>query len=97
MNRLIATFTFAKVGEFIIIDPDINEERAMIARFTVSVTEDGLICALQKGEAGTFTQEEISMMLHKARELMPERIEMIKKIVANPQDEGLTAVFESNT
>ena len=97
LNTMIATFTFAKIGGFIVVDPDINEERAMIARFTVSVTDNGLICALQKGEAGTFTQEEVSMMLHKARELAPERIKMIRDFVSNPQEEGLTAVFESNT
>lgn len=58
VNKPIET-TFAKVGDGIILDPVLDEERVMDARLTVSTEEKGNMCAMQKGGSGTFTKDEI--------------------------------------
>jgi len=51
--------TFSKINDTIILDPSINEEKATDARLSVGSTEEKLLCALQKGLSGSFTQAEI--------------------------------------
>ncbi|MBI4210677.1 MAG: exosome complex protein Rrp42 [Candidatus Diapherotrites archaeon] len=52
--------TFAKVGNVVVADPVLSEEKSMSARFSVAVTEDDKITAFQKGLAGSFKYEEIN-------------------------------------
>ena len=52
--------TFAKIGNVVVADPILSEEKAMGARFSVTVTEDDNITAFQKGLAGSFKYEEIN-------------------------------------
>ncbi len=52
--------TFAKIGNVVVADPILSEEKAMSARFSVAVTEDDNISAFQKGLAGSFKFEEIN-------------------------------------
>jgi len=65
--------TFAKIGKYIVVDPDLSEERAADARFSVSTTEDDYICACQKGGNGSFTVDELTHCIEtafaKAKEL----------------------------
>ncbi len=58
--------TFAKIGNTIIADPILEEEKAMSARFSVSVTEDNNIAAMQKGLAGSFKISEIDAAIDTA-------------------------------
>lgn len=55
--------TVIKIGDKFIVDPDIEEERVIDARLTVSSIEDGTLCALQKGGDFPLTMEEVSKML----------------------------------
>ncbi len=48
--------TFAKIGGELLIDPSLEEEEIMGARLSIGMTEDGSICAMQKGGAATFKQ-----------------------------------------
>jgi len=41
----------------------IEEERAIEARLTVTSLKDGTLCAMQKGEEGALTKEEILKMI----------------------------------
>jgi exosome complex component RRP42 len=65
--------TFAKVGNQVILDPTIAEEKAMTARFSLATTEDDLITAYQKGGPGSFSRKEIDYCIEtafkKAKEL----------------------------
>ena len=65
--------TVIKIGSKFIVDPDTEEEKVVDSRLTVSSTEDGTLCALQKGGDFPLTTEEISEMLdigiEKAKEL----------------------------
>jgi len=58
LERPIST-TFAKIGGGILLDPMLDEEHVMDARLTVSTTQKGELCAMQKGGIGTFTEAEI--------------------------------------
>jgi len=51
--------TFAKIGDELLIDPSLEEEDVMGARLSIGITQDGNICAMQKGGADTFTKDEI--------------------------------------
>ncbi|MFW9916428.1 MAG: exosome complex protein Rrp42 [Candidatus Thorarchaeota archaeon] len=85
LNRLVASLTFGKIDNYIILDPSLDEERCLTSRFTIAVTEDGMVCSLQKGEAGTFTRDEILKMLDIAKEKIPELISSLKKQVTGNQ------------
>ena len=49
INNEVAMCTFVKIGDKLILDPTLNEEKVASARLNVGVTKDGNICAMQKG------------------------------------------------
>ena len=51
--------TIAKIGNKILVDPQIEEENAMDARITITTTREGDICSIQKGGEGFFTTNEL--------------------------------------
>ncbi|MDP8011634.1 MAG: exosome complex protein Rrp42 [Thermoplasmata archaeon] len=59
MNHYPATVTFAKIGDNMVVDPNLDEENIAHARITISSDESGRIHAIQKGLEGTFKIEEI--------------------------------------
>ncbi|MEM2192092.1 MAG: exosome complex protein Rrp42, partial [Candidatus Hadarchaeales archaeon] len=46
--------TIAKINDVLMVDPTLEEELVMDARLTIVTTEEGDICALQKGGPGYF-------------------------------------------
>lgn len=52
--------TFVKVGDKLLVDPSLAEEKAASARFSVSTTDKGHMVAFQKGMSGSFSLEEIN-------------------------------------
>jgi len=60
-------FTFSKIGDKIILDPDLKEESAAEARYSVAITEEGKLTAMQKGLNGTFTFDELLYMIQTAK------------------------------
>lgn len=73
LEKMPIAVTVIKIGDKLIVDPDVEEEKVIDARLTVSSIEDGTLCALQKGGDFPLTTEDISRMLdigvEKAREL----------------------------
>jgi exosome complex component RRP42 len=59
LERIPMMTTYAKIGNSIVVDADEAEEKAMNARFSISTTNDGYICAFQKGLSGSFTVDEL--------------------------------------
>lgn len=51
--------TFIKIGNNILLDPSLEEERVMDARLTITTDEDGNIVANQKAATGFWTKEEV--------------------------------------
>ena len=70
--------TFAKIGNKLILDADLDEEQVMDARLTLTMEKDGHICAAQKGGgSGYFTREEIS----EATKIAIEKTAELRKFV----------------
>ncbi len=67
VKKIPIPFTFAKIGDKILIDPCKEEEEAMDARITVTVV-DNKICAMQKGHGGFFSEGEIKNTINMAIE-----------------------------
>ncbi len=67
------TVTCAKVGDKLIVDPNIDEERVMDARLTMAIDDEGDICAIQKGGTGCFTPEQVTEVARLARDKAKER------------------------
>lgn len=64
--------TVHKIGEFFLVDPLPEEEEASDAKLTVTVTQEGTLCALQKGGVEPLTVEEIDKMVEIAMKKAPE-------------------------
>ena len=75
----VASLTYAKVNDFIVYDPNLIEDRGKTARFSVGITDEGLICSMQKGESGIFLEEEILTILEKASSRVKELIELVEQ------------------
>jgi len=54
------TVTLGKINGKFIVDPLLEEEQVMDSRLSVAINDEGKICAMQKGLAGYFTQQQIS-------------------------------------
>jgi RNase PH-related exoribonuclease len=59
VNEKALMCTFAKIGGELLIDPSLEEEEIMGARLSIGMTEDGSICAMQKGGAEPLNRDEI--------------------------------------
>ena len=48
-----------RIGEFIIVDPNLDEWECLDARITITTNSDGNIVALQKGGSDGFSFEQL--------------------------------------
>jgi exosome complex component RRP42 len=68
LRRKPIAITLGKIDGKLVVDPSLEEEQVMDARLTVVTTEDGSICALQKGGSSYLLREEIEQAYALARE-----------------------------
>ena len=61
--------TFAKIGEWIIADPNLDEESIASARLTVTTNEERKVNAMQKGLSGTFSYEEVKKVINRSLDI----------------------------
>ena len=80
IHTLPISCTFAKVGETLLLDPALDEERVMNARFTVTHDKDNNLRAMQKGLNGAFTVDEIRQAVKTAREVQQQLRKHIKEL-----------------
>ncbi len=59
LEFLPVSCTIHKMGDKFVVDPTRDEELASDARLTVAFTEEGKICAMQKGGDSPFTEDEV--------------------------------------
>lgn len=64
--------TVVKIGDYFVVDPSPEEENVIDARLTVTVTKDGTMAALQKGEGAPLTVGDVDNMVAIALEKAPE-------------------------
>ncbi len=74
LARLPLSVTVMKIGDYLFVDPSIEEEKVVDSRLTVAMTQDGKICAMQKGGDVPVTIDDVGRMIElataKAAELM---------------------------
>ena len=75
MTKRPIAVTFAKINDRLVVDPWLEEEQVMDARLTITVDDDGNICAIQKGGSGYFTQKQVL----EAAKIAGEKAEEIRK------------------
>jgi exosome complex component RRP42 len=63
MVRLPVGVTVFKIGKHLLVDPTTEEEEVFDSRLTVCATEDGQLCALQKGGHQPLSLEDIDRMI----------------------------------
>ena len=66
------TVTLGKINNKLIVDPGLEEERVIDARFSMAFNDEGNICAIQKGCAGYLTQQQILEGMKLAQEKAAE-------------------------
>ncbi len=59
--------TTGKIGDYLLLDPNIEEEACMDSRLTITTNSKGSIVAMQKGLKGYFTVDEVKGIACKAR------------------------------
>lgn len=77
VSHLPVSCTFAKIDNFLLLDPGLEEEGIADARFTVALDEEKNIRAMQKGLQGSFKREEIKGMIERAS----KKADDIRKII----------------
>ncbi len=70
--------TVCKIGEKYIVDPSYEEEKVVDSRITVATTNEGKICAMQKGGAGPLTIDDVDKMVELASKKCDELRKHIK-------------------
>jgi len=66
------SLTAVKIGEHILVDPTHDEERVADARLTVTLLENGNLCAMQKGLSGAFSMDEVFRIIDMSKKLGAE-------------------------
>ncbi|HIG98216.1 TPA: exosome complex protein Rrp42 [Candidatus Woesearchaeota archaeon] len=61
--RAPISVTVFKLGDFLFVDPSVEEESIFDARLTVALTRDGKICAMQKGGSASLSIDEVGRMV----------------------------------
>jgi exosome complex component RRP42 len=59
ITTIPVSITMGRIGEFIIIDPNLDEWQCLDARITITTNSDGNIVALQKGGSAGFTFDQL--------------------------------------
>jgi exosome complex component RRP42 len=62
IDNKTVTCTFAKIDTKTVLDPSLDEEKAMEARLTIATTPNH-ICAVQKGGKGGFLVDEVNELI----------------------------------
>jgi len=74
--------TFAKIGDYIIVDPNKKEFELADSWLTISTGLNDTIVAVQKGGAGTFKIDEIYKCVDKSIELGKKVRQKVREVVA---------------
>ncbi len=64
--------TTVKIGDFMFLDPSLDEDRVADARLTIATDENGDVRAMQKGLSGSFTFDEVRKVIELARNASQE-------------------------
>ncbi|QGR18905.1 exosome complex protein Rrp42 [Stygiolobus azoricus] len=79
INYPVVTVTAAKIGNHIIVDPNIDEESIADVKLSISYTRDGRIVGMQKNFSGSLTLQDVDMMENISRSTAQYLFEELKK------------------
>lgn len=68
ITKIPVSITVHKIGNSYMVDPSLDEEKAVDNQLTIASTKDGTICALQKAGIEPFMVEDIDRMIDIALE-----------------------------
>lgn len=80
LKTIPTSVTMAKIGDTIVVDPTDEEEAVMDARLTITTDSNGNICAGQKGNAGTFSFEQMQSAADISRMKGEENRKIIREV-----------------
>lgn len=75
----VVGLTFSKTNNTILYDPNLIEDRGKEARFSLAITDQNVVCSMQKGESGTFTQTEIESIIDNAQTIVKPLLAKIEE------------------
>ncbi len=78
----VVTVTIAKIGRYLIVDPNLEEESIADVKLVVAVDEKGRIVGMQKSGAGGLTHAEIEAALDLAREASTVYFKALEEAIA---------------
>ncbi len=81
INKYVCTVTVAKIGNYLVVDPNLEEEAVASAKLAISVSDDGLIVGIQKMGMGFFTEDEVKRAINIALNVAPKLIESIRSAI----------------
>lgn len=87
INTIPVSVTMARINNSIVVDPTNEEEICMDARVTMTVDEANRVCAVQKGERGTLSIEQIKEIINLAIYKSVDIREKIKGVVYGKEKE----------
>jgi len=67
LNKRIVLVTTAKIGDYIVVDPNLDEELIADARLTLAFDEEGNVVGAQKSSIGGYTRSELSRAIEVSR------------------------------
>ena len=68
INHKVVTVSIAKIGNKLIVDPNLDEDDIIDAKITIGVSDDGRIVGLQKAGSGVFTYDDLKLAMKYAKE-----------------------------
>jgi len=80
LEKMPIMSTYSKISNKIILDPDLNEDYATEARLSITLEDDMNICALQKGEKGSFSFEELKEIVKTSKKNYKETRKIFEKL-----------------
>jgi exosome complex component RRP42 len=76
INDRLSLSTFVKIGNGLVLDPNLEEERILDARLTIGTSENGnCVCSMQKGGSEPLTRDDILNAVHTAFEVKDSLLE----------------------
>jgi len=78
IKSLPIAVTIAKIDEYMVVDPSLDEEKASDSRITIIFDSNDNICALQKTGTGTLTMEDVLRAEEIARAKAAELRKMLR-------------------
>lgn len=87
ITTIPVSVTTVKIGDYLLLDPNTEEEACMDARLTITTNSKGSIVAMQKGLKGYFTVDEVKSIADNAISKGEEIRAKLKELIHHGKEE----------